>query len=164
MFSDGGGYWRHEGWGEPAALNDVVPYVYDQHGSGSDPGDVYYIRSTNSGVTFSAPLKLNTDATTTSSVAAQPFGQPEWQPLGRVVRRARERQLHPWQPEPPCYRMWARRSTDNGATWLSDQTFSDVVSPLPAQPDPGFRRPMRATTTMPPPRPTNTSMHGWTGA
>src|SRR5207249_3126239 len=39
----------------------------------------------------------------------------------------------------PCYRMWARRSTDNGATWLSDQMFSDVVSPLPAQPDPGIQ-------------------------
>ena len=24
MFSDGGGYWRHEGWGEPAAFNHVV--------------------------------------------------------------------------------------------------------------------------------------------
>ena len=24
MFSDGGGYWRHEGWGEPAAFNSVV--------------------------------------------------------------------------------------------------------------------------------------------
>ena len=50
-------YWRHKGWGEPAVLNHVVSYVYDQHGSGSDPGDVYYIRSTNSGVTFSAPLR-----------------------------------------------------------------------------------------------------------
>src|SRR2546428_6402326 len=35
--------------------------------------------------------------------------------------------------------MWARRSTDNGVSWLSDQTFSDVVSPLPAQPDPGIQ-------------------------
>jgi hypothetical protein len=35
--------------------------------------------------------------------------------------------------------MWARSSTDNGVTWLSDQTFSDVVSPLPAQPDPGIQ-------------------------
>jgi hypothetical protein len=35
--------------------------------------------------------------------------------------------------------MWARRSTDNGVTWLPDQTFSDVVSPLPAQPDPGIQ-------------------------
>src|SRR6476661_7220984 len=139
MFSDGGGYWRHEGWGEPAVLNHVVSYVYDQHGSGSDPGDVYYIRSTNSGVTFSAPLKLNTDATT----------RPQWQPnlsvsptgsLLAVWYDGRESaSCTRGSPGVPCYRMWARRSTDNGATWLSDQTFSDVVSPLPAQPDPGIQ-------------------------
>jgi hypothetical protein len=33
--------------------------------------------------------------------------------------------------------MWARKSTDNGATWLADMPFSDVVSPLPGQPDKG---------------------------
>jgi len=139
MFPDGGGYWRHEGWGEPAAFNQVVSYVYDQHGTGSDPGDVYYIRSTNSGVTFSAPLKLNTDATT----------RPQWQPnlsvsptgtLFAVWYDARESaSCTRGNAGVPCYRMWARRSTDNGATWLSDQTFSDVVSPLPAQPDPGIQ-------------------------
>jgi hypothetical protein len=139
MFPDGGGYWRHEGWGEPAVLNHVVSYVYDQHGTGSDPGDVYYIRSTNSGVTFSAPLKLNTDATT----------RPQWQPnlsvsstgtLFAVWYDARESaSCTRGNAGVPCYRMWARRSTDNGATWLSDQTFSDVVSPLPAQPDPGIQ-------------------------
>jgi hypothetical protein len=31
--------------------------------------------------------------------------------------------------------MWARKSTDNGATWQPDEEFSDVVSPLPGQPD-----------------------------
>src|SRR5215471_16014772 len=70
MSTAGGGYWRHEGWGEPAALNGVVHYVYAQHGAGSDPGDVYYIRSTDGGQTFSAALKLNTDATT----------RPQWEP------------------------------------------------------------------------------------
>ena len=29
------------GWGEPAALNNVVHYVYAQHGAGADAGDVY---------------------------------------------------------------------------------------------------------------------------
>ena len=72
MFTDdaSGAYWRHEGWGEPAAFNNVVHLVYAQHGAGSDPGDVYYIRSTDGGVTFGAPFKLNTDATT----------RPQWQP------------------------------------------------------------------------------------
>jgi hypothetical protein len=139
MFPDGGGYWRHEGWGEPAVFNHVVSYVYDQHGTGSDPGDVYYIRSTDSGVTFSAPLKLNADATT----------RPQWQPnlsvsptgtLFAVWYDARESaSCTRGNSAVPCYRMWARTSTDNGVTWLSDQTFSDVVSPLPAQPDPGIQ-------------------------
>src|SRR5438132_2421369 len=70
MFTDFGAYWRHEGCGQPAAFNNVVSLVYAQHGTGSDPGDVYYIRSTDGGVTFGAPLKLNTDATT----------RPQWQP------------------------------------------------------------------------------------
>src|SRR6266540_7552935 len=70
MFSDGGGYWRHEGWGQPAAYNGVVHLVYAQHGDASDPGDVYYIRSADGGVTFGTPLKLNTDSTT----------RPQWQP------------------------------------------------------------------------------------
>ena len=34
-FLTNGGYWRHEGWGEPAAFNNVVHLVYAQHGTGS---------------------------------------------------------------------------------------------------------------------------------
>src|SRR4029453_2370383 len=63
-------YFRHMGWGQPGARNGIVSYVYAQHGSGNDPGDVYYIRSTDNGVTFGAPLKLNTDAGT----------RAQWQP------------------------------------------------------------------------------------
>src|SRR4030095_4881328 len=32
--------------------------------------------------------------------------------------------------------MWGGMSKDSGGSWLSDQPFSDAVSPLPAQPDP----------------------------
>ena len=53
-------YWRHMGSGEPAAYNHVVSYVYAA-ANASDPGDVFYIRSTDSGVTFSAPFQLNSD-------------------------------------------------------------------------------------------------------
>jgi hypothetical protein len=142
MFNNQGGtiptFWRHEGWGEPAALNGVVHLVYAQHGAGSDPGDVFYIRSTDSGVTFSAPFKLNTDSTT----------RPQWQPnisvspSGTVFAMwydARESTTCArGNPSVPCYRMWARESTDNGATWLADMTFSDVVTPLPGQSDPNI--------------------------
>ena len=57
---DSPAYWRHMGWGEPAAFNHVVSLVYAQK-DGSDPGNVYYIRSTDSGVTFSAPFQLNSN-------------------------------------------------------------------------------------------------------
>jgi hypothetical protein len=128
--------WRHMGWGEPAALNGVVSYVYTQHGVGADPADVMYIRSTDSGVTFGAPVKLNTDTTT----------RAQWQPnlsvdpngsLFSVWYDERETTANcqVGNPAVPCYRMYARQSTDNGATWLPDAPFSDVVSPLPGQPD-----------------------------
>jgi hypothetical protein len=128
-------YWRHEGWGEPAAFNNVVHLVYAQHGAGADAGDVYYIRSTDSGATFGAPFKLNSDATT----------RPQWQPNISVSPSGTL--LATWydgrefasctygNPAVPCYRMWSRKSTDNGATWLADASLSDVASPLPAQPD-----------------------------
>ena len=45
--------------------------------TGSDPGDVFYIRSTDSGVTFSAPFQLNTDPTT------RPSGSPTSRPAKR---------------------------------------------------------------------------------
>src|SRR5215472_5543506 len=59
-------YWRHMGWGQPAAFNHVVSYVYSAQ-SGSDPGDVFYIRSTDSGVTFGAPVQLNSNTDPTKA-------------------------------------------------------------------------------------------------
>ena len=139
MFPDFGGYWRHEGWGEPAAFNDVVHLVYSQHGTGSDAGDVYYIRSTDGGVTFATPFKLNTDSTT----------RPQWQvnlsasPAGTLLATwydAREStNCVAGDPNTPCYRMWSRKSNDNGANWLPDDMLSDVITPLPEQPDPGIQ-------------------------
>jgi len=135
-----GGYWRHMGWGQPAALNGLVHYVYDSRNTANgDPGDVFYIRSTDGGVTFGAPFKLNTDTTT----------KAQWQPNLSVAEDGSL--LSVWYDERaatatcvkgntgvPCYQMWARRSIDNGATWLPDETFSDVVTPLPGQPDPNI--------------------------
>jgi hypothetical protein len=135
MFNANGGYWRHEGWGEPAAINNFVHLVYDQHGTGSDPADVYYIRSTDGGVTFGTPLKLNSDTT----------DRPNWQPNLSVsptgtllatwydARVSADTDCVYGSPTSPCYQMFSRKSNDNGATWLPDDTLSDVVSPLPGQ-------------------------------
>ena len=112
-------------------------YIYTQHGTGSDPGDVYYIRSTDGGVTFGTPFKLNSDTT----------DRPQWMPNLSVspggtllatwydARVSTDSDCVYGSPTSPCYQMFSRKSNDNGATWLPDDTLSDVVSPLPEQPD-----------------------------
>ena len=132
-------YWRHMGWGQPAALNHVVHYVYSaRDASNGDPSDVFYIRSTDGGVTFSAPLKLNTDTDHTKAQWGPSLSVTESGSLLAVWYDERERTTDCQPTGNPCYRMWARRSTDNGVTWLPDGAFSDVVSPLPLQPTPSF--------------------------
>ena len=139
MFPDAGGYWRHQGWGQPAALNGVVHYVYDARNTGNgDPGNVFYIRSTDSGVTFSAPLKLNTDTTT----------KAQWQPNLSVTSDGSL--LAVWYDErgaANCQKGNTGRSvlSDVGAQvhrqrryLAADEAFSDVITPLPGQPDPGI--------------------------
>jgi hypothetical protein len=68
--------WRSAGKGQPAVgPSDVLQFVYAAHGAGSDESDIYYVRSTNNGETWSTPLKLNTDSTT----------RAQWQPSLRVT-------------------------------------------------------------------------------
>jgi hypothetical protein len=131
--------WPYMGWGQPAAINHVVHYVYAQCGqnvscnTATDHGDVYYIRSTDSGLSFSAPFKLNTD----TGIATQ------WEPnlsvspsgiLFAVWYDERTGGTCTAGANTPCYQMFSRKSNDNGVNWQPDMTFSDVVSPLPAQP------------------------------
>jgi hypothetical protein len=136
MFSGPPHYWRHMGWGQPAALNGVVHYVYDAK-VGTDPANSFYIRSTDNGATFGTPMQLNTDTS----------GKANWQPNISVA--SDNSLLAVWYDEReatsacvegsttvPCYRMYSRRSTDGGVTWATDRPFSDVVTPLPGQPDP----------------------------
>src|SRR6184192_2223510 len=140
MFTTNGCYWRHEGWGEPAAHNGIVHLVYDKQGTGGDPADTYYIRSTDGGHTFGTPLKLNTDAT----------NRPNWQPNLSVspggtlfavwydARGSTSSDCVYGSSTSPCYQMWGRKSNDGGVTWLPDDTFSDVISHLPANSDPNI--------------------------
>src|SRR6266478_4202135 len=136
-------YWRHEGWGEPAAFNHVVHLVYAARNTGNgDPGDVFYIRSTDSGVTFSPPLQLNTDIDHTKAqwqpnLSVSPTGTLLATWYDETPRVAASCQ--PSSPSTPCYQMYSRKSNDNGVTWLAPDTLSDVASPLPLQPDPGIQ-------------------------
>ena len=136
-------YWRHQGWGEPAAFNHVVSLVYAARNTGNgDPGDVFYIRSTDSGVTFSAPFQLNTNTEPTKAQWMPNLSVSEAGTLFSTWYDETPRTSASCQPSSPtnlCYQMHSRKSPDNGVTWLADETTSDVASPLPLQGDPGIQ-------------------------
>ncbi len=134
-------YWRHMGWGEPAAFNHVVSLVYAEK-DGSDPGNVYYIRSTDSGVTFGAPFQLNTNTDVTKAQWMPNLSASDAGTLFATWYDETPRTSASCQPSSPsniCYQMHSRKSNDNGVTWLTDDTLSDVASPLPLQGDPGIQ-------------------------
>ncbi|HMA33677.1 MAG TPA: sialidase family protein, partial [Chloroflexia bacterium] len=124
--------WRAPEWGQPAvgpqiAGQNVVHYVYAAQ-NGSDPGDVLYVRSTDNGTTWGAPVKLNTDTTT----------RAQWQPSLSVD--AQGGVLASWYDRRNTttydYEYYGRVSTDNGVTWQADQPISDQIIAQPQQPDP----------------------------
>jgi CSLREA domain-containing protein len=129
--SPNGGYWRDFGWGQPGVgPNGVVHYVYTASpaaGGADDPGNIFYIRSTDRGSTWSTPLQLNTDATTRAqwgpslSVNAQGLVFVSWYDERNTTDDTLER--------------FGRASTDNGATWGTESAISDVIFPKPLQPD-----------------------------
>jgi BNR/Asp-box repeat len=138
--------WRHMGWGQPAASGNVVSLVYAACGQNvvcsgaTDHGDIYYIRSTDAGVTWGAPVKLNTDTGTAMqwqpSLTATQGGQlfASWYDQ-REVNGGSDLNCTVGSSAQPCYRRWGRVSVDNGATWQPDDMVGLAQSPLAAQPD-----------------------------
>lgn len=120
--------WRHMGYGQPGVGPDgTVHYVYTA-GAAGDEGDIYYVRSTDHGTTWSAPLRMNTDGGT----------RAQWMPSLAVT--ANGRVLVSWYDRrntaDDSYQRYARASLDNGVNWEPDEPIGDVIIPQPAQPDP----------------------------
>src|SRR4029077_13740922 len=136
--------WRHMGWGEPAAVGDVVSLDYSQQGASGDKGDIYYVRSTDQGVTWAAPVKLNTDTGTAMqwqpSLTATAGGVlfASWYDQ-REVNGGADLNCTPGSSSQNCYRRWGRVSFDNGATWQPDDMVGQALTPLPGQPDGGVQ-------------------------
>jgi hypothetical protein len=132
--------WRHMGWGEPAVgPNGVVHYDYAGAGKGSDHGDIFYVRSTDNGKTWSKPIELNTDKDGANKTQWMPSLSADLN--GNVTaswydrRKAKSACVN--VTDPGCnYERVGRQSKDNGATWASDITISTAVIPEPAQDDP----------------------------
>ena len=134
---------RHMGWGQPAVgPNGVVHYVYAGLGKqNSDPGDIYYVRSTDNGATWSVPKRLNggADAPFKSqwmpSLSAELNGKvtASWYDRGQATTACNV------PTDPGCsYRRAIRQSTDNGATFAPQTVISGLI-PQPAQPDTGVQ-------------------------
>ena len=121
------GYWRHLGGGQLGVGPDrVVHYAYAGR-TATDPGNIYYVRSIDNGSTWSAPLQLNTDATTRAqwgaSLSVNSVGVVfvSWYDERNTADDSLER--------------FGRASLDNGETWSADMAVSDVIFPKPLQPD-----------------------------
>ncbi len=140
--------WRHMGWGEPAANGNNVFLDWAACGSGgntvctsaADHGDIWFIRSTDAGLTWGTPVKLNTDSGTAMqwqpSLTATQSGTifASWYDQ-REVNGGADLNCTAGSSSQNCYRRWGRISYDNGATWQADDMVGRALSPLPAQPD-----------------------------
>jgi hypothetical protein len=87
--------------------------------TGTDPCDVFFSRSSDRGATWSAPVKVNTDAARSSSW--QWFAAMDQAPNGRLdvvwldSRDSRDN---------ATMRLYYRSSADGGATWGTEQALS----------------------------------------
>jgi hypothetical protein len=135
--SSPGPVWRHMGWGQPAVgPGGVVHYDYAARGTNpGDMGDIYYTRSDDNGTTWTAPIRLNSDADAGGN-HAQWMPSLSATPEGNLVASWFDRRN---TNDSNAYEFFMIRSSDNGQSWGSDQPISDTISPQPEQPDPGVQ-------------------------
>ncbi len=143
--------WRHMGWGEPAVgPNGVVHYAYAGKGQVSgDNGDIYYVRSADNGVTWSAPMKLNDDSGGQYKTQWMPSLSVNYNtttplPGTKVTvswydRRSATSACNV-ATDPGCsYERYGIQSADNGVTWGANIAISNGLIPQPQQQDPGVQ-------------------------
>ena len=141
--------WRHMGWGEPAVgPNGAIHYAYAGKGQASgDNGDIYYVRSTDNGVTWSAPIKLNDDTGGQFKTQWMPSVSVNYNPAsplpqGKVTVSWYDRRSATSAcnnvTDPGCsYERYGIQSADNGATFGANFAIS---TGLITQPAPGRSR------------------------
>jgi hypothetical protein len=141
--------WRHMGWGEPGVgPGGVVHYAYATKGSIST-GDIYYVRSTDNGSTWSSPVLLNDPESNQYQSHWMPslsvnYNLSSFTPPKDVTVSWYDRR----QASSPCnvatdtgcsYQRYGVQSHDNGVTWGSNFAISDVIIPQPTQNDSGIQ-------------------------
>ncbi len=102
-----------------------VAYSADPDAAGSgDAADVYYVHSTDDGVAWSTPLRLNDDDTTRD----QFFPTIEASPNGVLIAYWYDRRADPANLEFEIYKTF---SYDGGLTWSDNLLVSDMPSSIP---------------------------------
>ena len=130
---------RHMGWGEPAVgPNGVVHYVYAGLGTNGDPGDIFYTKSTDNGVTWSVGRKLN--GTADAAFKTQWMPSLSADAAGGVTASWYDRRKATSKctttSDPGCaYERVLRQSKDNGTTFGPPLAVSGII-PQPTQNDP----------------------------
>jgi len=136
---------RHVGWGQPAVgPNGVVHYAYAGKGSLST-GDIYYVRSTDNGSTWSTPIVLNDPETNQYQSHWMPSVSVNWNLAALIPpqdvtiswydRRNATTSCNV-STDPGCsYYRYGIQSPDNGNTWSSNIQVSDQLVPMPTQDD-----------------------------
>ena len=150
-FADVFPIWRHMGWGEPGVgANGVVHYAYAGQGQATnDHGDIYYVRSTDNGQTWSTPIKLNDDTGGQYKTQWMPslsvnFNVAGFQQVSKVTVSWYDRRQATTAcnaaTDPGCsYYRYGAQSPDNGATWQPNIQISDQLIPQPTQNDGGVQ-------------------------
>ena len=136
---------RHMGWGQPAVgPNGVVHYAYAGKGSLST-GDIYYVRSTDNGSTWSTPIVLNDPETNQFQSHWMPsvsvnynlaaFTPPQDVTVSWYDRRNATTACNV-STDPGCsYYRYGIQSNNNGGSWGSNIQVSDQLIPMPTQDD-----------------------------
>jgi hypothetical protein len=91
--------------------------------SNSDPADVMFALSTNGGVSFSSPVRVNDDVGTS---AWQWFGTMSVAPTGRIDAVWLDTRDNPGSYNSALYYSY---STDAGVTWSQNEKLSDSFNP-----------------------------------
>lgn len=93
--------------------------------SNSDPADVMFAKSTDGGITFENPIKINTDSSTTNY---QWFGTMSVAPNGRIDVVWLDTRDAPTS-SPHNSALYYSYSTDQGVTWSQNEQLSDYFDP-----------------------------------